>query len=162
MLNKNPSRKAPQAIRSAPFSKLGPSAPASTPLVRRQMQGNRSVNTAPELAFRRGLWDANLRGYRTHWKKAPGSPDVAFVGRRIAIFVMGCFWHRCRRCRPSTPRTNAEWWQQKFNRTLERDRRTRRTLRRSGWSVIDVWECQIKRDLLRSVERVAGAIERKI
>jgi DNA mismatch endonuclease (patch repair protein) len=141
--------------------KLGPSMPAATMLVRRQMQGNRSGGTAPELALRRALWAAGLRGYRVNWKKVQGSPDVAFVHLRVAVFVMGCFWHRCPRCQPSTPRTNAAWWHRKFTRNRNRDARTRRALRRAGWEVVDLWECQIKRVLSGCIERVGRAIDHR-
>ena len=140
--------------------RLGPSAPAANLLVRRQMQGNRSGATSPELAFRAALWAAGLRGYRVNWRKAPGTPDVAFIRRRIAVFVMGCFWHRCPRCQPSTPRTNAKWWQRKFTRNRDRDARIRRILRRAGWKVIEVWECQVKRAPAKCVERVSRAVAR--
>jgi DNA mismatch endonuclease (patch repair protein) len=95
-----------------------------------------------------------------NWKKAHGTPDVAFVRQRVAVFVMGCFWHRCRRCQPSTPRRNAEWWQRKFIRNRDRDARVRRALRRSGWKVVEVWECQTKRALTKCAERVARVLER--
>lgn len=146
--------------KSGVMPRLGPSAPAATPLVRRQMQGNRSGDTAPELTLRAALRAAGLSGYRVNWKTACGTPDVAFVHQRVAVFVMGCFWHRCPRCQPSTPRTNAEWWQRKFTRNRDRDARTRRALRRAGWKVVEVWECQAKRALAKCVERVARAVER--
>ena len=62
------------------------------------MQANKSKNTKPELLVRARLREAGYTGYRLHWKKAPGKPDICFPGRRVAIFVNGCFWHRCPHC----------------------------------------------------------------
>ena len=60
----------------------------------RVMSANRGRDTGPELRLRRALWAAGRRGYRLHYKKAPGRPDIAYPSRKIAIFVHGCFWHR--------------------------------------------------------------------
>src|SRR5687767_15564066 len=65
---------------------------------RRSMQGNRSEGTKPELAFRKALWQAGLRGYRKNSKKLPGSPDVVFGKSKLAVFVHRCFWHGCPHC----------------------------------------------------------------
>ena len=62
---------------------------------RHVMQANKSKNTKPELLVRHALRDAGLPGYRLHWKKAPGKPDVCYPGRKVAVFVHGCYWHRC-------------------------------------------------------------------
>src|SRR4051794_3443305 len=89
---------------------------ATSHAVRRSMQGNRSKNTKPELKIRKALWAAGLRGYRVDWKKALGRPDVAYPGRRVAIFVQGCYWHRCPHCNLPMPKRNTEYWVQKFAR----------------------------------------------
>ena len=85
------------------------------------MQGNKRANTKPELLVRQRLREAGLTGYRLQWKKAPGRPDIAFPGRKIAIFVNGCFWHRCPHCNPSMPKRNTDFWIAKFKRNVERD-----------------------------------------
>ena len=104
------------------------------------MQANRSKNTGPELRVRAALREAGLTGYRLHWKKAPGRPDVCFPGRRVAIQINGCFWHRCPFCGPSRPKTHPEFWEQKFARNRERDARNARLLLEDGWTLLVVWE----------------------
>jgi DNA mismatch endonuclease (patch repair protein) len=110
------------------------------------MQGNKSRDTKPELKVRRLLRDLGHPGYRLQWKKAPGKPDIAFPGRRIAIFVNGCFWHRCPRCDLPLPKTNQEYWRQKFARNVERDRSKAAELRALGWQVHTIWECELKQE----------------
>ncbi|MEY8437756.1 L-threonylcarbamoyladenylate synthase [Atopobiaceae bacterium 24-176] len=122
-----------------------PRAPAaSSEAVRHSMQGNRGKNTKPELLVRSRLREAGLTGYRLHWPVA-GKPDVSWPGRRVAIMVNGCFWHRCPHCRPSMPSTHTEYWVDKFRRNVERDRRNLEILEADGWTVHVVWECQLKK-----------------
>ncbi|WP_276497589.1 very short patch repair endonuclease [Pontibacter litorisediminis] len=112
--------------------------------VSRYMRGNKAKNTQPELRLRRALWQAGLRGYRVHWPKAPGKPDICYPSRRLAIFVHGCFWHRCPYCIPSHPKTNADFWHQKFENNKARDAKYRYMYREAGWKRLVVWECQLK------------------
>lgn len=118
---------------------------ASSEATRHVMQANRSKNTKPELKVRAALRAAGLTGYRLHWKKAPGRPDICFPGRRVAIFVHGCFWHRCPHCSPSRPKTHPEFWEAKFERNRARDARDCALLVSSGWTVVVVWECRLGR-----------------
>jgi DNA mismatch endonuclease, patch repair protein len=120
----------------------------------RVMSANRGKNTSPELILRKALYQRGLRGYRLHWTKAPGRPDIAFPGKKVAVFVNGCFWHRCPYCRPSMPRTNVDFWTAKFERNKERDRRKRKELKDAGWKVIVVWECQIKKNISGCLNRI--------
>ncbi len=78
------------------------------------MSAIKAKNTKPELLLRKALWHSGVKGYRLHWKKVPGRPDIAFPGKKIAIFVNGCFWHRCPICNPSLPKTNISFWTDKF------------------------------------------------
>ena len=140
---------------------------ASSEATRHVMQANRSKNTGPELAVRAALRRAGLTGYRLHWKKAPGKPDVCFPGRRVAIFIHGCFWHRCPHCAPSRPRTHTEFWEDKFARNRARDERDVAQLLDAGWTVLVVWECQLKRGraeatMARVVAGVRGASDRRL
>jgi DNA mismatch endonuclease, patch repair protein len=125
------------------------------------MQANRGKNTGPELALRRLLRDAGYPGYRLHWKKAPGHPDIAYPGRKVAIFVHGCFWHRCPRCNPPVPKSNTEFWHAKFEANRERDARKTAALEATGWTVATEWECQIREDpsgvMSRICETLIGA-----
>lgn len=132
---------------------------ASSEATRHVMQANRSKNTTPELKVRRALREAGLTGYRIHWKKAPGRPDVCFPGRRVAIQINGCFWHRCPFCGPSRPKTHSEFWERKFARNRERDERNARLMLETGWTVLVVWECQLKRDRANAtMARIAAEI----
>ena len=128
---------------------------------RHVMQANRSKNTKPELRVRAALREAGLTGYRLHWKKAPGHPDVCFPGRRVAIFIHGCFWHRCPYCEPSRPKTHPEFWGEKFARNRARDARDSALLVSEGWTVIVVWECRLKKGRLdATMEEVVACVRR--
>ncbi len=128
---------------AASLAKKG--APAATDYgTHRSMQGNKGKDTKPELLVRERLREAGLTGYRLQWK-VPGRPDVAWPGRKVAVFINGCFWHRCPRCNPSTPKKNTEYWDAKFARNVERDRENLEALRAEGWTVHVLWECQLKK-----------------
>lgn len=108
------------------------------------MRANKGKDTGPEQEVRRILREIGCPGYRLNWKKAPGRPDIAYPGRKIAIFVNGCFWHRCPRCNLPLPKTHTEFWQEKFDRNVARDMEKTRALEALGWTVITVWECELK------------------
>lgn len=111
---------------------------------RRNMAAIRSTNTKPELRVRRALHAAGLR-YRLHVRGLPGTPDLVFPSRRVVVFVHGCFWHQHSRCRNATmPASRPEFWGAKLAANAERDRRQQRALRRLGWHVIVIWECQTR------------------
>jgi DNA mismatch endonuclease (patch repair protein) len=101
----------------------------------------RSKDTKPELVVRRLAHSLGFR-YRLHRTNLPGTPDLVFSGRRKVILVSGCFWHghTCGRCR--LPTTRRDYWVAKIKRNKARDRRTIASLRRAGWRVLVVWECQ--------------------
>ena len=101
-------------------------------------------NTSPELIVRRALHRRGFR-YRLHHPQLLGHPDLVFVSRRKVLFVHGCFWHRhsCSNGQ-STPATRVAYWSAKFERNQQRDRTVRRTLRKLGWGVMVVWECQLR------------------
>jgi DNA mismatch endonuclease (patch repair protein) len=101
--------------------------------------GNRST----ELQLVSLLRLYGLKGWRRH-VGLPGRPDFAFFSRRVAVFVDGCFWHNCPRCR-WIPASNVEYWKRKFARNRARDRKADRELREAGWRVIRVWEHSLKR-----------------
>ena len=127
--------------------------------VRKSMQGNKRRDTKPELLVRQRLRAAGLTGYRLDWAKAPGRPDIAFPGRKIAIFVNGCYWHRCPHCNPSMPSKNVEFWEAKFRRNVERDARALAELEELGWCAITIWECELKRDRIdETMERVIATV----
>ncbi|WP_239022879.1 very short patch repair endonuclease [Pontibacter mangrovi] len=83
-----------------------------------------------------------------------GKPDICYPSRRLAVFVHGCFWHRCPYCRPSFPKTNAAFWQQKFTRNTARDAKYKHMYREAGSQRLVVWECQLKHGLDSTVTLV--------
>ena len=132
--------------------------PASSPFVRKTMQANKSKNTSPELRLRKALREAGLVGYRLH-TSLPGTPDVTYTRRRLAIFVHGCYWHRCPVCvGERLPKRNVEFWREKFRRNAERHARAEAELAALGFKTLVVWECQIRRgdDIATVVKRMMG------
>jgi DNA mismatch endonuclease (patch repair protein) len=94
------------------------------------------------------------RRFRLHRRELPGTPDIVLPSARKAIFVHGCFWHRHEGCRKATtPKTRVEYWQEKFDRNVERDQRKERQLRDAGWDVLTIWECETREraDLARKL-----------
>lgn len=122
---------------------------ASNENVSKSMKGNKGKNTKPELLVRERLREAGFYGYRLHWKVA-GKPDIAWPSKKVAIFVQGCFWHRCPKCNPSMPRSNVEYWLVKFERNKERDESNLKELQEEGWTVHTIWECELKPDSIDS------------
>lgn len=133
---------------------------ASSVESRRRMERQRRRDTGPELALRKALWARGLR-YRVDYRVLPGlrrRADVAFIGPRVAVFVDGCFWHRCPD-HGTTPRANREWWVRKLEGNVERDRDTDARLRDAGWFVVRVWEHE---DAAVAVARVERAVRSRV
>ena len=100
-------------------------------------------NTTPELVVRSFLFRHGFR-FRLHVKSLPGTPDIVLPKYKTIIDVRGCFWHRHSGCKKTTtPSTNVEFWQKKFTENIARDQRVEAELRRLGWHVIIVWDCEI-------------------
>ncbi len=108
------------------------------------MRAVKGKDTTPELVVRRLTHALGFR-YRLHDANLPGKPDLVFPARKKVIFVHGCFWHwhNCKRGR-RMPKTRSEYWTQKLARNVQRDRRHRVTLKRAGWDVLVIWECQTR------------------
>lgn len=109
------------------------------------MRGVKARDTSPEIAVRRLLRASGRTGYRLHRKDLPGKPDIAFIGRKLAIFVHGCFWHghSCQRG-ARIPKTNRDYWPQKIERNQRRDAENIAALQVDGWRTLVIWECEIK------------------
>ena len=108
----------------------------------RMMAGIKGRDTRPELLVRRYLHGAGLR-YRLHDPSLPGRPDVSLPAARTALFVHGCFWHRHQGCpKATTPTSRDEFWRSKFEANIARDARKSEELRKAGWTVEILWECQ--------------------
>ncbi len=119
------------------------------------MRAVKARDTGPERIVRR-LAYAIAPGYRLHRRDIPGRPDLAYVARKRAIFVHGCFWHGHSCARGARePRTNVTYWREKIERNRARDRAIMRRLRRTGWRVLVLWECE-----LRAEERLKKRLAR--
>lgn len=106
----------------------------------------RSKDTQPEIIVRKYLFSKGLR-FRKNDIRYPGSPDIVLPKYKTMVFVHGCFWHRHDGCKYATmPKSNVDFWKKKFYRTLERDEYNMKILEEMGWTVIIVWECQLKKD----------------
>lgn len=114
----------------------------------------RGKDTKPEMVVRRLAHSLGYR-YRLHRRSLPGSPDLVFPSRRKVIFVNGCFWHAHRCLGGKLPKSRTEFWREKLEGNKARDARNRLELRRSGWGVMTVWECEMK-DAERLAERIRG------
>lgn len=112
----------------------------------------RHKDTNIEMKFRKALCGAGMKGYRLNYK-LHGTPDVVFVRKRIAIFIDGCFWHKCPK-HFGLPKTNKRYWSGKIEENVRRDRRIDKTLKSEGWRVIRIWEHEIKKNPERCVERI--------
>ncbi|MCA0199879.1 MAG: very short patch repair endonuclease [Proteobacteria bacterium] len=105
----------------------------------------RGRNTSPEVAVRRMIFGLGYR-FRLHRRDLPGTPDIVLPRLRKAILVHGCFWHRHANCRDAVmPKTRPEFWRRKLEGNVARDKRSRALLRKAGWQVRVVWECELQR-----------------
>lgn len=110
----------------------------------RNMAAIHGRDTTPERRVRSLLHQLGYR-FRLHRRDLPGSPDIVLPKHHTVVFVHGCFWHRHPGCRyTTTPRTRAAFWQSKFRQNVERDARQISELRAAGWSVMVVWECELR------------------
>jgi DNA mismatch endonuclease (patch repair protein) len=115
--------------------------PAKRSAVMRQVKAK---DTTPELKVRKALTALGAR-YRLHRKDLPGSPDIVLPGRRLALFVHGCFWHGHDCARGArVPKANRDYWTAKVARNRARDIKAREALAAAGWRVETIWECDLK------------------
>jgi DNA mismatch endonuclease, patch repair protein len=123
--------------------KFGSQPKPSSDNARRRMQGTPQRDTPCELAIRAELHKRGVR-FRVNAKPLSFSrrtADILFIGKRVAVFVDGCFWHQCPR-HGTVPKANKAWWKSKFDANRRRDRDTNKALKSSGWQVVRVWEHQ--------------------
>ena len=122
------------------------------------MASVRSKNTGPELVVRKLLHRLGYR-FRIHRADLPGKPDIVLPRHRIALLVHGCFWHRHGGCpKASIPKSRQQYWLEKFARNLERDFRVNAELRKLGWHVEIVWQCET-RDASKLADRLSHSID---
>lgn len=122
------------------------------------MSHNKGKDTNPETVVRKLLFSFGYR-YRLHRIELPGCPDIVFKRQKKAIFVNGCYWHRhtCKKGR-SIPETQKAFWQTKFARTIERDKENYKALRKLGWKILVLWECQLS-DLTKLKLKIISFLE---
>jgi DNA mismatch endonuclease, patch repair protein len=127
----------------------------SSPEVSERMSRVRNRDTDAEMALRRELHRRGLR-YRVNLR-IPGlgrvRPDIVFTRRKLVVFIDGCFWHRCP-IHATHPKTNADWWEQKLETNVRRDRKTDQVLVDAGWTVIRIWEHEDPVEAADRVQRV--------
>ena len=118
----------------------------------------RSRHTKPELIIRSLLHRSGYR-FRINYAKLPGNPDIVLPKHETAIFIHGCFWHRHPNCSKTTmPNTNREYWKKKFERNIKRDKKRKNELKKLGWKVITLWECNIMKDPLEVLNFVIDSL----
>jgi DNA mismatch endonuclease (patch repair protein) len=125
----------------------------------RVMASIRKRDTKPEIALRRALWAAGIRGWRCHTSSILGSPDVCFVGWRLAVFVDGVWWHGHPDYLPRGRR--GPYWDAKIAGNMARDVRVNAELKRAGWAVVRLWDLEVLRDPAAAARRVARALSRR-
>lgn len=119
----------------------------------------RSKDTKPEVIVRKILFAKGFR-FRLHVKSLPGKPDIVLRKYQTAVFVHGCFWHGHKGCKYFVvPRTRTDWWLQKINRNRELDAINSKRLKKFGWQVINIYECQLKKD---KIETTIGKLTDKL
>lgn len=125
------------------------------------MQGNRSSGTKPERLLARELWRRGYR-YRKNVRGVPGSPDICFKSRKVAVFVDGEFWHG-RNWIQSRQRikSNQDFWYAKIERNMARDRRVDNKLKMMGWKVLRFWETDIRKHLMLCADRVEAVLRQE-
>ena len=125
----------------------------------RNMQRIRSKDTEPELLLRSLLHGLGYR-FRLHRPDLPGKPDIVFPGRHKAVFMHGCFWHQHSECSEGRiPASRREYWEPKLARTKARDAAALRALRKAGWRVRVVWQCELERNAARQLRRLVRFLE---
>lgn len=101
-----------------------------------------SKNTSPEIILRKLLTAEGIKGYRLHYKIL-GKPDIVFPKKKIAIFIDGCFWHKCKKDFIA-PKTNKKFWFPKIENNIARDKQVNRALKKTGWTILRIWEHELK------------------
>jgi DNA mismatch endonuclease (patch repair protein) len=117
----------------------------------------KSKNTGPEKKIRWFLLSKKVSGYKLHFD-LPGKPDFAFPKNRLAVFIDGCFWHKCPQCFKS-PATRIKFWGDKIDTNIQRDKKVNKELRKLGWKVLRIWEHEVKNKPDKAVSRIIKKLE---
>ena len=120
----------------------------------------RSKDTSIEIKLRSALWQKGLQ-YRKHYSKVVGSPDIAFVSKKVAVFCDSSFWHgRHWAKRKPKLKSNRDYWVSKIERNMKRDRKVNKELKKLGWVVLRFWDIQIEKDLNQCIDKVIHTLVR--
>ena len=125
------------------------------------MAGIQGKNTRPELFLRKALHAMGFR-YRLGGERLPGKPDIIFCKRRVVIFVHGCFWHMHECKYFKLPTTNPQFWREKLEGNVQRDKRVGAELQSKGWTVMTVWECELKESKYQMPNSAVLAVAAKL
>lgn len=126
----------------------------------RIMAAVRSKDTSPEIHLRRALFEVGVRGWRCHYARAPGRPDLAWPSLRVAVFVDGAFWHG--HSSRHKPGRSGAYWDTKIAGNVARDRNADAALQAAGWTVIRVWDFEVRHDLPSVLDRVVSALASRV
>ncbi len=118
----------------------------------------RAKNTMPEVKLRKVLSAAGIRGHRIHFNLL-GKPDIVFTKKKIAIFIDGCFWHKCPICFQE-PETRKEFWMKKIQSNIDRDKKVNKQLKDDGWKVMRFWEHDVRKNPDKVVKKISAMIEK--
>jgi DNA mismatch endonuclease (patch repair protein) len=130
-----------------------------TPAQRKlNMSRIRGKNTGPEAKIRKMLIAEGIRGYRLHFR-LPGKPDIVFTKKKIAIFIDGCFWHKCPVCFQE-PETRKEFWMKKIQSNVDRDKKVNKQLEDDRWTVLRFWEHDVRKNPDTIVKKISETIEK--
>lgn len=122
----------------------------------------RGKNTRPEITMRSLLHKNGFR-FRLQETKLPGKPDIVLPKFKTAIFVHGCFWHRHENCKYCyTPKSRSDFWNNKFNRTIQRDAEQVSALKQMGWHTVIVWECELKESPEKMLKKVKNTLNKHL
>lgn len=117
----------------------------------------RSRDTKPEIILRKLLFGDGYRGFRVK-SDLPGKPDIVYTKYRVAIFVDGCFWHKCPQCFQK-PATNAEFWEKKITGNVKRDEKINEQLNKDNWNVVRIWEHEIKNEPEKCIQKIIKTLK---
>jgi DNA mismatch endonuclease (patch repair protein) len=126
----------------------------------KNMAAIKGKNTKPEMLVRRFL-HANGFRYKLHDKTLPGKPDIVLPKYKTVIFIHGCFWHGHEGCKYYVvPKTRTEWWLNKINGNIANDTKAIKSLKKEGWKIITLWECDLKpAKILKRLERLPRKLQ---
>jgi len=124
---------------------------------RLNMSRIRAKDTSPEITLRKVLWSHGIRGYRIHYN-LPGKPDIVFVKKKIAVFIDGCFWHKCP-IHFQEPETRKDFWLKKIESNIRRDKIVNEQLENDGWTIIRIWEHEIRKNPEKIVTKIIAFLK---